>query len=194
VNDPHPSLPNANLQPSRSSLRALVSPTKPPQSPKTIYVAVVLLVFCIAGAIALPWLRGEKLRLLMLRNQIEACAAPDEPVLIDDWLLNRALQWKGSPALKRQLVYVQKRQIPPQLLAARNEAAMQEMVLVVPEGDPLAGDLQSHGYTLLPNASQAVWVAAGKGFQVPGHGVFRIYFTMHPNAHPDSSPAPEAKP
>jgi hypothetical protein len=141
---------------------------------------------CGCGLLTIPWLRGEKLRLLILRNQIETSAAPDEPVLIDDWLLDRALRWKGSDALQHQLVYIRHNALPPQILSAQ-----QEMVMAVPEDDTLLKQLQGRGLTLAPNVSQAAWVASGKGFHSPGRHPFRIYFIMRPSpgTQPTATPA-----
>ncbi len=158
--------------PSRAPLRL--------NSPKTIYLVLGLLLIFIAASLAcVPWLRSEKLRFSILRNQIELSTAPDEPVLVDDALLLRALQWKVSPSLKHQLA------------DARGIALEQphgEFVLVLPEGDSLLATLHSQGYQLTPNASQAAFAAAGRGFHTPGKAVFRIYFAVRDVASPAPSP------
>jgi hypothetical protein len=151
-------------------------------SPKTIYLVLGLLLILIAAGLAcVPWLRSEKLRFSILRNQIELSTAPDEPVLVDDALLLRALQWKVSPSLKHQLVDARsiglEQPAPPH----------GEFVLVLPEGDSLLATLHSQGYQLTPNASQAAFAAAGGGFHTPGKAVFRIYFAVRAVASPRPS-------
>jgi hypothetical protein len=121
--------------------------------------------------LAISVFRGEKLRFLILRTQLEASAAPGEPILVDDWLLNRALLWKASPSLGRQLVYVRGGRIPAEILNAHKE-----IIVTAPEGDPLLGELQAHGFVLILNLSQATWAASGKGFHLPGGKIFHIYF------------------
>jgi hypothetical protein len=154
------------------------------RSPKTIYLLIAFLLFVAAGLACIPRLRSEKLRLAILRNQIEQSAAPDEPIAIDNWLLYRALAWKGSPGLRRQL-------IDARGIAAGGIALEQshgEMILVVPDGDSLPATLRSEGFVLTANASQARTLAAGRGFHIPGKGLFRIYFVTRPRSAPASSP------
>jgi hypothetical protein len=158
-------------------------------SPKTIYFLIGSMLFLAAGLACIPRLRSGKLRLVILRNQIEQSAAPEEPILVDNWLLYRALVWKGSPALRHQLIEAR---------GIAHEPPHGEMILVVPDGDSLLTTLRSQDFVLTPNASQATTLASGRGFHLPGKGLFRIYFATRfatgETSLPGSSPREGATP
>jgi hypothetical protein len=139
---------------------------------KTIYI-VGLLVLIVAGSIAVPWVRRERFRVLILRNQVEEAAAPDERVLTDDWVVDRLLRWKGSPALGRQLVLADRRGV-----LAWAGPQPEELVVVASEGSGIWSSLRSRGYALVPDAAQERWFAAGDAVRVPFRGRLVIQFAV----------------
>jgi hypothetical protein len=148
-------------------------------SPKTIYLITTLVLFGVAILAGAPVLRREHFRLIVLRNQVEVAAAPDEPVLVDNWLLYRFLKSKGSTDLQRQLVYMR----PSKPLPAE-----QELIVVTTETSSLFATLHRQRFDLKPNATQAAWIATGNGVRLPVRGFVRIYFAM-----PASSSHPETE-
>jgi len=140
------------------------------RSRKTIYVLVFLLLFVAAGLACVPSLRRERQRLLILRNLAEQAAAPDEPVLVTDWIVYRFLRWKGSPALQQQMIFAQKT-LPPAVLAAS-----QEIIVIAADNDPLPATLRAKGFLLTQDATQQPWIVSGQGVRLPGRGIVRIYF------------------
>lgn len=143
-------------------------------------VIYILLALALVSAVVLacrPALQREHHRLVLLRNQIEAAAAPDEPILVTDPLLARYLRWKGSAALRRQLYESQDGRWPGSL-----PDQPQEVIVVAAEADPLLSTLRANGYILTPDISQALSIERGNGFQLAGRGVNRIYFAVRSGA------------
>jgi len=148
----------------------IVRPAKRKHSPKTIYIVIPVILIAVLMA-AIPAIRHERLRLLVLRNLVEEAAAPDEPVLTDSWLLYRFLYWKGSPALREQLHQQSSLSpLPPN----------QEILVVAPEGSPLWNALRSNGYLLSLDAAQTRWLASGDALTIPGRGPIAIQFAVPP--------------
>jgi hypothetical protein len=135
----------------------------------------------LAAALACtPGLKRERHRLQTLRNLVEQAAAPEEPVLVDDWLVFRFLRWKGSPALRQQMVFT-RRAIPAAASAA------QEVVVISGDGGPLPAALRATGFVLTEDEMQGPWIEAGEGVQLPGQGTVRIYFAVRCPGPPISS-------
>jgi hypothetical protein len=157
---------------------------KPALSRNSLYLLGALLLL-IGGIALLPSVRRERRHLLILRNLIEQAAAPDETVLVDSFWLDRFLRWKGSPALRQQLLLAHGGEIPGEILEPPKE-----VVVVGCEGDSLLTALRSYGYLLTPDATQDQRDAKG-GISLPFRGALRIYFAA-PRAAPPLPSNPQA--
>jgi hypothetical protein len=140
----------------------------------------------VAAIALLPAARRERQRLLLLRNLIEQAAAPGETVLVDSLWLDRFLRWKGSPALRQQLLYTGSNQIPGEVLEPP-----QELVVVAFDHAPLLNALRAYGYVLTPDATQDNLNANGHVIALPFSGVLHIYFAAPP---PATQPQPTQPP
>jgi hypothetical protein len=149
---------------------------EPALSRNAIYLLGLLLIV-IAAVALVPAVRRERERLLILRNLIEQAAAPDEAVLVDSLWLDRFLRWKGSAALRKQLIYSNGSQLHEELLAKP-----QELVVVATESSSLLSGLRSYGFVLTPDATQQHWNASGHVIVLPFGGAVQIYFAVPPSA------------
>jgi len=143
-------------------------------------VSVVLLVILGVGA----WggyreARKQRSELKVLRETVEAAAAPGELVVVDDRLLGWALG-RGSGGLLKPNLLVLGADAAPSTLLEHLGPSRREMVLVARPDDRLVKALDAAGFSVAQEVGWVQWDPGGTGRGLLGRSGARIFFVVAP--------------
>jgi hypothetical protein len=125
--------------------------------------------------------REQRYELKVLREAVEAAAAPGELAVVDDRLLGWALGQGGGGLLKPNLLVVGVDASPSSLLQHLS-ANRREMVLVATPDDRLVRSLDAAGFSVAQEVGWVTWDPGGTGRGLLGRSRVRIFFVVAPKA------------
>lgn len=123
--------------------------------------------------------RTERYELKVLREAVEAAAAPGELVVVDDRLLAWALGRGGGRLLQPNLLVVGA-DAPVSSLLSRLSSNRREMVLLARPDDRLVQALDAAGFGVAQEVGWVPWDPGGTGRGLLGRSRVRIFFVVAP--------------
>jgi hypothetical protein len=133
--------------------------------------------------------RKQRYQLKVLRETVEAAAAPGELVVVDDRLLGWALGRGGGGLLKPNLLVVGTN-APASSLLSHLSANRREMVLVAMPDDRLVKALDAAGFSVAQEVGWVTWDPGGTGRGLLGRSGVRIFFVVAPKTGASRQGAP----
>jgi hypothetical protein len=123
--------------------------------------------------------KQQRYELKVLREAVEAAAAPGELVVVDDRWLGWALGRGGGGLLKPNLLVVGE-DAPARSLLSHSSPNRREMVLLARPDDPLVKALDAAGFSVAQEVGWVPWDPGGTGHGLLGRSQVRIFFVVAP--------------